>query len=86
MASTNHYLFIARSVTHAQQMAKALERSGVPVRVRRVGSGLTRSGCGYTLQVAERQYARASELLAEAGHKPVKVYFVSGGMPREVIE
>lgn len=80
----DHYLFTARSITHAQQMAKVLERHGIHVRVRRIGNGVTKSGCGYTLQVAERHYPKAFDLLADAGQRPVKVFFVSDGVTREV--
>lgn len=80
----DHYLFTARSITHAQQMAQVLERSGVYIKMRRVGAGVTKSGCGYTLQVPARQFSRAAELLREAGLRPVKVFRVSNGQRREV--
>lgn len=79
-----HYLFTARSITHAQRMAQVLERAGIPVRIRRIGAELTKSGCGYTLQVPERRYARALEALRAAELRPVKVFSVSGGVMREV--
>lgn len=80
----DHYLFTARSITHAQQMARVLERGGIIVRMRRVGAALTKSGCGYTLEVPERKYARAMELLREAGVHPVKILHIINGSPREV--
>ena len=80
----DHYLFTARSITHAQQMAKVLERGGIFVKMRRVGTNVTKSGCGYTLEVPERKYSRSIELLREAGLRPVKVLHVSGGAAREV--
>ena len=80
----DHYLFTARSVTHAQRMAQALERSGIYVKIRRVGRELTKSGCGYTLQVPERRYAQAVETLRTAEVRPVRICSVSGGVMREV--
>ena len=81
----DHYLFTARSITHAQSMAKALERSGINVRVRRIGSGMTKSGCGYTLEVASRHFPTAADLLRAAGQHPVKVFHVVNGVNREVV-
>ena len=39
------YLITARSVTHAQRMAQALERRGVRAVVARAPMGLTGKGC-----------------------------------------
>jgi len=80
----DHYLLMARSVTRAQQMAEVLGRSGIHVRVRRTGSGVSKSGCGYSLEVSQNAYPRAAQALREAGQLPVKVFFVSGGERREV--
>lgn len=80
----DHYLFTARSITGAQQMARALEHVGVPVKLRRVGNSVTKSGCGYTLQVPERKYRAAADALREAGLRPVRVYHVVGGVTKEV--
>lgn len=80
----DYYLFTARSITHAQQMAQTLERVGVYLKMRRIGSAVTGRGCGYTLQVPKRQFQRAAAALREAGQKPVKVFLVSGGMRKEV--
>lgn len=80
----DHYLFTARSITHAQQMAQVLGRAGVPVKMRRIGRELTKSGCGYTLQIPERRYAQAVQALRDAGVRPVRVFSVSGGAMREV--
>lgn len=80
----DYYLFTARSITHAQRMAQELERSGIYVKIRRVGRELTKSGCGYTLQVPERRYEQAADTLRVAGARPIKVFLVSGGVMREV--
>ena len=80
----DYYLFTARSVTHAQRMAQTLERSGIYVKMRRVGRELTKSGCGYTLQVPERRYTQAVDTLRVEGVRPVGIFSVSGGVMREV--
>ena len=80
----DHYLFTARSITHAQQMAQVLGRAGVPVKMRRIGRELTKSGCGYTLQIPERRYPQAVQALRDAGARPVRVFSVSGSAMREV--
>lgn len=80
----DYYLFTARSVTHAQRMAQILERSGIYVKMRRVGRELTKSGCGYTLQVPERRYTQAVDTLRVANVRPVGIFSVSGGVMREV--
>lgn len=80
----DYYLFTARSITHAQRMAQVLERSGIYVKIRRVGRELTKSGCGYTLQVPERRFSQAVEALRAAEARPVRIFFVSDGAMREV--
>ena len=53
------YLITARSVTHAQRMAQALERRGVRAVVARAPMGLTGKGCGYVLRLRVRRRASA---------------------------
>ena len=60
------YLLVARSITHAQQMMKVLDRAGIRTRVLRASAELTGRGCGYTLEVAERNYAAAIRRLQDA--------------------
>lgn len=67
------YLFVARSVTHAQQMLRVLERAGIRTRVLRAGAELTGRGCGYTLEVSTRSYAAAVRRLQDAQVKPVRI-------------
>lgn len=81
----NHYLLNARSVTHAQQLMHVLERSGVTARIRRTGSGLSKGGCGYTLQIPERQFQRAADALRESMIRPVRVFRVVNGTAQEVV-
>ena len=51
------YLITARSVTHAQRMAQALERRGLHTVVARAPMGLTGKGCGYVLRLRGREKA-----------------------------
>lgn len=67
------YLLVARSITHAQQMMKVLDRAGIRTRVLRANAELTGRGCGYTLEVAERNYAAAIRRLQDAQVEPVKI-------------
>lgn len=69
------YLITARSVTHAQRMAQALERRGVCAVVARAPMGLTGKGCGYVLRLRGRERtAAALRLLREAGFAPTQVF------------
>jgi len=79
-----YYLLTARSITHAQQMMRVLERSGIGTKVRRASASLTKRGCGYTLQVASRHYARAMDALSAAQQRPIKVFYVRNGVRKEV--
>ena len=69
----DHYLLVARSITHAQQMMKVLDRAGIRTRVLRASAEVTGRGCGYTLEVSERTYAAAVRRLQDAQVGPVKI-------------
>ena len=45
----NEILFIARSVTHAQRMVRALEQCGIRSVLFRAPAGLTGGGCSYAV-------------------------------------
>ena len=47
----DYYLFAARSVTHAQRMARLLSDAGISAKIRRAGAAITERGCGYTLEI-----------------------------------
>jgi len=80
----NYYLFLARSVTHAQDMANVLGKAGIGVSIRRAGPAMTERGCGYSLQVSENKFSQAVRTLKDSGRMPVKAFFVSGNERREV--
>lgn len=50
----DYYLFAARSVTHAQRMARLLSDAGISAKIRRAGAAITERGCGYTLEITRR--------------------------------
>lgn len=79
-----YYLFTARSVTHAQRMARVLGEAGVSAKIRRAGADVTARGCGYTLEIAPRNFARAGEVCRAAGVLPMRVLRVSGKTKQEV--
>ncbi len=69
------YLITARSVTHAQRMAQALERRGLRAVVTRAPMGLTGKGCGYVLRLRDRERAAAAwELLREMGFSTAQAF------------
>lgn len=69
------YLITARSVTHAQRMAQALERRGLHAAVARAPMGLTGKGCGYVLRLRGREKAAAAwRLLRELGFAPTQAF------------
>ena len=80
----DYYLFAARSVTHAQRMARLLSDEGVPVKIRRAGNAITGHGCGYTLEVSAKYFASAAQACRAGGVLPVKVLFASNDGMQEV--
>ena len=69
------YLITARSVTHAQRMAQALERRGIRAVVARAPMGLTGKGCGYVLRLRGKERTTAAlRLLQEMGFAPAQVF------------
>lgn len=81
----DHYFFTARSVTHAQQLLRALEQAGIPAKMRRAGAALSDRGCAYALEISAAHYLRARRRLAEKRLRPVRVFVQEGGMLREVL-
>lgn len=81
----DHYFFTARSVTHAQQMARALELAGIGAKMRRAGAGLSDRGCAYVLEISAKSYLRARRQLMEKRLRPVRMFVQEGGTLREVL-
>lgn len=79
-----YYLLLSRSITHAQRMCAALERSGISARYSRPPLNLADQGCGYAVYVDAGLAARAMAALREAGLPPTRVFYFSDGAYREV--
>lgn len=54
-----HYLILARSITYAQRMQKALAKAGIRSQIFRAPRDLTDLGCAYTVQVSNLSAALA---------------------------
>jgi len=80
----NYYLILARSITHAQDMANALGRAGIGTSIRRASPAMTERGCGYSLLISENKYSQAVQALKDSGRLPVKSFYVTGNNRREV--
>ena len=74
----DYYLFAARSVTHAQRMARLLSDAGISAKIRRAGAAITERGCGYTLEIPRRHAARAMQACRAGGVLPVKAVLPGG--------
>ena len=48
----DYYLILARSVTYAQRMQRALERVGLRCQIYRAPRELTDLGCAYAVQLS----------------------------------
>ena len=74
-----YYLLLCRSITYAQRMSRALERSGITSRFFRPPMGLTDRGCSYAVRVGERDLPAALERLRAEGLMPMRVFYTDGG-------
>lgn len=80
-----YYLFLCRSITHAQRMSRTLERSGITARFFRPPMGMTDRGCSYAVRVAENNVSAAWERLRAEGLLPMRAFYIGGdGAFREV--
>ena len=79
-----HYLILARSITLAQRMQRALDRAGIFSRVFRAPRDLTDLGCAYALRLACADLARALIVLHREGLDPIQVFLYQKGLYREV--
>ena len=69
-----YYLILARSVTYAQRMQRALARSGIRSRIFRAPRDLTDRGCAYAVRLRPGTLEAALTCLQAAGIKPLAVY------------
>ena len=79
-----HYLILARSVTYAQRMRRALDRAGIRSRVFRAPRDLTDLGCAYALRLSPEDLREALVVLHRERLDPVQVFVYQQGLYREV--
>ena len=79
-----HYLIIARSVTYAQRMQRALGRAGIRCRIFRAPRDLTDRGCAYAVEIAQSDLAAALPVLHGEELNPVQIFLSQRGTFREV--
>lgn len=80
-----HYLIIARSVTHAQRMEQALARAGIRAQVFRAPLELTGGrGCAYAVQIGQPYLQRARRAIYGAGLSPISIYLTGNNGYQEV--
>ena len=80
-----YYLIICRSLTYAQRTAQALERAGITAHILRSPRSVSGEGCSHAVKVAERNLARALQVLKRAGLSPKRIFLTEGtGDYREV--
>ena len=78
-----HFLILARSVTYAQRMQRALDRAGVRSRVYRAPRDLTDLGCAYALRVAPQDMRDALQVLRRENLNPVQIFAYRHGTYQE---
>ena len=80
------YLIIARSVTYAQRMQKALGRSGIRCQIFRAPRELTELGCAYSVQLAASDLTAALQIIRRERLDPVQIFLFQRGFYREVTQ
>lgn len=68
------YLVLARSITQAQRMARALAEAGMHCRWFRAPTAISAQGCAYVVRVTAQQIQPAVVCLEEAGFPPQHIY------------
>ena len=79
-----HYLILARSVTYAQRMQKALARIGIRCQFFRAPRELTDAGCAYVLRVAGTDLSGALNAIYRESLGPVRIFWYQSGTYQEV--
>ena len=79
-----HYLLIARSVTYAQRMQRALSLCGVRCRIFRAPRDLTDRGCAYAVRIGGDSLPAALRALRREGLDPVQIFCAQPDGYREV--
>ncbi len=80
----DHYLIIARSVTYAQRMQRALARAGIRCQIFRAPRDLTELGCAYAVRVTVSDLTDALTALHRESLDPVQIFLYQRGLYQEV--
>lgn len=80
----DHYLIIARSVTYAQRMQRALARAGVRCQIFRAPRELTELGCAYAVRIAVSSLTDTLTALHRESLNPVQIFLYQRGLYQEV--
>lgn len=67
-----HCIFVARSVTLAQRMERALVRSGIHARIFRAPAGLSDRGCAYAVEISGDRLTEAKQVLEREQLRPLQ--------------
>ena len=78
------YWIIARSVTYAQRMEKALAGAGIRTRIFRAPRELRDRGCAYAVELSGGALRPALAILRGAGLDPMRLYQLQNGTYREL--
>ena len=79
-----HYIILARSVTYAQRMQKALGRTGIRCQISRAPRNLTELGCAYAVRLEVNDLPPALAALHQASLDPVQIFLYQRGLYKEV--
>lgn len=73
------YWIIARSVTYAQRMERALATAGIRTRIFRAPRELSNLGCAYAVELTGGVLHPALAILRSTGLYPAKLYMLQQG-------
>lgn len=79
-----HYLILARSVTYAQRMQRAISRSGIRCQMFRAPRDLSDSGCAYAIKLEAADLEKALYAVYRSALGPVRIFLCQNGVYREV--
>ena len=79
-----YYLIIARSVTYAQRMQRALARAGIRSQIFRAPRDLTELGCAYAVQISVPDLPAALTAIHRERLDPDQIFLNQSGANKEV--
>lgn len=79
------YLILARSVTYAQRMQRALVQAGIRCHIARAPRDVTDLGCAYVVSLGYGDLVSALTILRKEGIGPLRVFSPQRDGYREVL-